>query len=84
MKLFFKNLFAAKGTLPWAIKQMRDGHIVKPENITGAVIFRLDSKTNELVQWAFTRETPVPDELWKPAFVFLKDLQLSWRIWDGG
>ena len=48
--------FWLKGSWEWAKKQMLKGHVVKCKHWPGALMLKIDSPENQLLQATFTRD----------------------------
>ena len=68
-----------KGSWSWACKQMKNGKIVKPSNITGSVKYKLDNECQQRICYTFARN--IEGAKWDNANIFLSDFERTdWII----
>ena len=75
---FIIRLLGLKGSWKWAVRHMKSGGMVRPSNITGAVVYKLDDENQGRIVWAFVRN-PNDGTKWESASIFVSDFKRQWN-----
>jgi hypothetical protein len=77
---WFIRTFGLKGSWLWAVKQMKNGHMVRPASATGIVKYRFSRDGQNRLEWNFSVTPHFTD--WENAFLFEQDLfYTDWYIY---
>lgn len=84
MKKIFQQVirfFGLRGSWPWALRQMSQGKIVRPESASGTVKYKFDDLSNKRIVYDFSRYQK--DQEWDSANIFMADfINTDWIIFD--